>query len=552
MSIRVPVSVSILVGTLAIISNTLQQGFANWPNAMLAVILACCVWSIFRVQRELTCLRTAEEHSQKTLSQVILAVSDIGKVGNKNSFENLNGIADETIRETLNAAHKKMLALRQEEEENNWLTKAVAAVSELKQKGNDLTSYSVDALLAIVKQVNASYGKFFLLRREGNDEWLEATASYAANQKTENSMRIMPGDGLLGQVYFDKKIVVLNDLPESYIKVTSGLGESPPRCIGIIPLTWEGILQGAIEIASFQPIRPLEIAYLGKAAESIGFNIASLAKSSQTQELLEESRKMAEELKNKEEEMRQNLEELRVVQELMKRKERELEAVVSSMSTVELDLSGQVMGANAVFLAVTGYTLTDIQGRPYKNLIPEQGNDHVQYNMMWSSILAGRSFSGEFRIRNKQKKDMWMAGNFTPLANESGELYKVMVISLFTTQDKEKQAELQQLVGAFKSCFPIAEVNPDLTFKSANDLFLSVLGIGRVELKKTLPSQILSNSSMEKIKTFLSTDTDGVEQSELSICHKNGTTRSFNASLAKVGSAQAAQHKGLLILRHAV
>jgi methyl-accepting chemotaxis protein len=336
------------------------------------------------------------------------------------------------------------------------------------------------------------------------------------------------------------------------VKITSGLGEALPRSVCIVPLLSEGKILGAIEIASFNRIRPAEMEYLKKISENIGHNLNSIENNRRTEMLLEESQKMAQEVKAQEEELRLNMVELQAAQEQMRRKQSEMDAVLSSLSTVELDLEGNVIEANAIFLGITGYALTDIQGKFYKNLIPQSGNDPIQYEMMWNSILAGRSFSGEFRIVNKSQKEMWMAGNFTPLLSENGQPYKVMVISLFTTEDKEKLIELQEMVTAIKNCFPIAEINQDMTFKSANDLFLSELGIRRLELKKTLLQNIMTNGSYGKLEQFLNDHLDQPNSVILNINNKSGVTKDFNTTLIKIGNNSDQRKKGLMILRNPV
>jgi len=223
---------------------------------------------------------------------------------------------------------------------------------------------------------------------------------------------------------------------------------------------------------------------------------------------------------------------------------------MSSLSTVELDLDGQVIHANEIFLGITGYGLNDVQGKLYKSLIPQHGNDPVQYEMMWNSILSGRSFSGEFRIVNKAGKEMWMAGNFTPILGEGGQPYKVMVISLFTTQDKEKLFELQEMVNAIKNCFPLAEITQDMAFKSANDLFLSELGIRRIELKKFSLRNVLTDDSYSQAEKYIQGVTDKPGHVVLNIQDKSGAIKKFNSILINLNTGNELKKRGLLILRN--
>ncbi len=560
---------AVLTNSGAIVLCSLQNGLVNWLNVLLAANLVMLIVLQKRVGFILSRLLTISgiqknsANIESALTQFIIkakasvteaktAISGINEIRQEKYMEILSQINDTEIRESLQAAHDKIITLREKEKENNWITEGVAVFAELKQKGNDIGEYSLTAISTIVKYLNANQGAFFLLKTQDSDKWFELTASYAYGKKRYMEKKINVGEGLIGQIYYEKEIIYITDVPKDYIRITSGLGEALPNCVCIVPLMSEGELLGAIEVASFQKLHSHEMEYLKKIADSIGYNLASLENNRRTEILLEESQKVAQEVKCQEEELRQSMEELTATQEQMRRKEKELDAVMSSLSTVELDLEGHVLQANPVFLGITGYTMTDIQGKLYKSLIPQHGNDLIQYDMMWNSILSGQSFSGEFRIVNKDVKEMWLTGNFTPIVSESGKPYKVMVISLFTTQDKEKLFELQEMVTAIKNCFPIAEINQDMTFKSANDLFLSELGIKRLELKKTLPQNVLANGSYGKLEQFLRNHQDQPNHIELNISDKNGITKKFNTSLIKINNTNGQQKKGLLILRNAL
>lgn len=478
------------------------------------------------------------------------AISDIKEIGQDQFGNMVLNIKNESIRTSLLSAHHKIIELRKKEKENNWITGQVAAIADLKHKSNDISAYSSQVISTLVKSLNANQGGFFLLRKDADNSYFELTASYAYNKKKYIERNINVGDGQIGQVYYEKNIIYLTDVPKDYVKITSGLGEALPTCICIIPLLSEGNVYGAIEIASFQKLEEFQMEYLRKISESIGYNLSAIETNQRTELLLAESQKMSQEVKSQEEELRQNMEELTATQEQMRREQKEMDAVMASLSTVELDMDGNVTSANSVFLSITGFLLKDVQGKLYKNLTGQTANELVQYEMMWSSILSGQSFSGEFRIINKSRKEMWMAGNFTPIMNERGQPYKVMLVSLFTTQDKVKLQELQELVTAMKNSLPMIEINQDMTFKSGNDLFLSELGIRRMELKKVLPINALGSNSYRTVETYINDSLEAPQSLILEINEKSGSTRKFNSTLIKINSEQC--KRSLLILRNPI
>ncbi len=493
--------------------------------------------------------------SVKSLSafqnEINLFISSIKQIGEEDFGNTLSDLKNEGIKVSLLDTHAKIVEFRKTESESNWITHGIAAIADLKHKNNNIEEYSFQIISNIAKYLKANQGGFFILREENGQDYFELTACYAYGKKKFIEKRIHPGEGLIGEAYYEKDAIYLTEVPEDYVKITSGLGEALPRCICVVPLLSEGNIYGAIEIASFEKLQPHEIEYLRKLGETVGYNLHAIEGNARTERLLLESQQMAHEVKSQEVELRQNMEELNATQEQMRRKQTEIDSVLASLSVMELDTVGTILSANSVFTGITGYEDHNLIQKPYQKLIPEQGNDRMQFDMMWSSILSGRTFSGEFKIRNQEGADMWMLGNFTPLLDGSGKPYKIMLVSLFNTQEKEKLSELQELVSAFKLSFPIAEINPDLTFKTANDLFLSELGIKKMELKKLLMKDALYNGSYQKLQNYFSSKNSAADTLELSLCHKNGAVKQFSATLLKV-NANNRLKKGLLILRNPI
>ncbi|HLT73116.1 MAG TPA: GAF domain-containing protein [Cyclobacteriaceae bacterium] len=475
-----------------------------------------------------------------------LLISCVGEIGNEIFSSRISALKNEDIKMALASANDGILALRDKERASNWITNGVATIAGMKQTESGIGTYAYDIITEVVNYLGANQGGFFLLREDG-DVYLELAACHAYGKKKYQQKCINAGEGLLGQVIYEKDIVLMTDVPKDYVKITSGLGEALPACICIVPLLYEQKLYGAIELASFKVLDQTALEYLRKISETIGYNLASIESRERTDRLLKETQNMAEEVRLREEELRQNMEELTATQEDMKRKQAEHDAVLSSLSTVELDPEGRIVSANEIFLGITGYKLGDLVGKMYRCLIPQQGNDVIQYGLMWDSILAGRSFSGEFRIMARDKREMWMIGNFTPILDRRGSPSKIMVISLFSNQDKEKLAELQEFVTALKNCFPMAEINPDMSFKSANEQFLAMLGIKRLELRKTHPKTVFSEHSYSQLETSLRSMAGSAQDLVVDIQEKDGALKTYNSALVGIGSADK---RGLLILKH--
>ncbi|HYW96212.1 MAG TPA: GAF domain-containing protein, partial [Bacteroidales bacterium] len=78
-------------------------------------------------------------------------------------------------------------------------------------------------------------------------------ASYALVRE-ENTPPVHPGTGLTGQAAADGKVVVIHPVPENYGVVASGLGQSSPAYVYIVPFVFEGKTMAILEVSTFRPI----------------------------------------------------------------------------------------------------------------------------------------------------------------------------------------------------------------------------------------------------------------------------------------------------------
>jgi GAF domain-containing protein len=146
------------------------------------------------------------------------------------------------------------------------------------------------------------------------------------------------GEGLVGNCALERKSVHLTEIPQNYIKVTSGLGGSNPKSLVLVPMKMEDEVLGIIEIASFDNFDEHHIQFLEDASLSIASSLNMAATNKRTSELLERTQQQAEEMAAQEEEMRQNMEELQATQEESTRRNTEMEKLLEEAQKQKDDM----------------------------------------------------------------------------------------------------------------------------------------------------------------------------------------------------------------------
>jgi ligand-binding sensor domain-containing protein len=253
----------------------------------------------------------------------------------KQQAEELKSIIEEKT-SALREQNQEILKKAEVEKMNNWITAGLATVSEtLSQYNSDMNSLGRETLKSVVKYVEAQQGIIALgIKENQEDEHLEILATYGVSKEHVKENRIEIGNGLLGETYKDKEKKVLDTLPKNYLKIQSGLGESLPSKIILLPLqTQDGEMVGVMEVAFLGEISPMVIAFLEKVSSMIALNFFAATLTHKTIILLQQSKEQTEELRAQEEEMRQNMEELEATTEEFRRREIEYQKKIIDLES---------------------------------------------------------------------------------------------------------------------------------------------------------------------------------------------------------------------------
>ncbi|HEY0769337.1 MAG TPA: GAF domain-containing protein, partial [Sphingobacteriaceae bacterium] len=219
----------------------------------------------------------------------------------------------------------QMKKVKESDERRIWSTEGLAKFSEVARSNqNDLEKLSNEVIRFLTRHMRAQQGSLFLLQdNEEQEPYLALAACYAFDKKKFLEKRIDIGSGLIGQAYLEGSTIVLKEIPNGYIKITSGMGDATPTCLVIVPMKYNERVEAVLELASFEEFQPHEIDFLEKAGEVIASSVYSTKTNERTTKLLTATQQQTEMLKAQEEELRQNMEEMQATQENMRRLEKE-------------------------------------------------------------------------------------------------------------------------------------------------------------------------------------------------------------------------------------
>ena len=269
------------------------------------------------------------------LTTQVRAIGDVATAVTKGDLS--RSIAVETqgevaiLKDNLNEMIRNLRETTEKNSEQDWLKTNLAKFTRMMQGQKNVTELAKTVLAELAPVVGAQHGVFYLTESHGTEAILRLAASYAYRERKNLAKEWRIGEGLVGEAALEKQRILLTNVPEDYVMVTSGLGEARPLNIVVLPVCFESEVRGVLELATFTHFSETHLSFLDQLAESIGVVLNTISAGMRTEELLVQSQTMAEELQAQQEELtetNQRLEEqaksLQESEELLRTQQEEL------------------------------------------------------------------------------------------------------------------------------------------------------------------------------------------------------------------------------------
>ncbi|WP_165824044.1 GAF domain-containing protein [Pseudochryseolinea flava] len=267
----------------------------------------------------------------ETLENLKDATDFVTAIGKGNLEMNYKETLDEgyvlgknKLADSLIDMQQKLKTMNEEERKRQWANEGLTKFVEiLRSSDNDIHLLGDKIISALVKYTHSNQGGLYILNDDDEyNKHLELISMFAFDIKKYEVQKVKLGQGVLGQTFLERETTYLKEIPEEYIKITSGLGDAAPKSILMVPLKVDREVYGIVELASFKLYEDHEIAFVERLGETIASTLASVRAAQKNKTLIEQFQQQTEEMRAQEEEMRQNMEELQATQEEVVRKEK--------------------------------------------------------------------------------------------------------------------------------------------------------------------------------------------------------------------------------------
>jgi signal transduction histidine kinase/CheY-like chemotaxis protein/HAMP domain-containing protein len=249
-----------------------------------------------------------------TLTRQIRAISTVtsavaaGDLTRTISVEAAGEVAE--LKDSINAMVRSLRDTVQASVDQDWLKTNLASIGSMLQGHRDLEVVAELIMEELAPLLGAQHGTFFLAGEWDDETRLRLIAGYGLRADKDAPIQYRIGQSLIGQVAKSKRPVVVEDIPQGYIRISSGLGDAPPANLAIMPILFEDQVLGVVELASFTKFTPIQLAFLEQLAETLGVSVNAIIANSRTDALLEESQRLTAELQVRSGELTARSEEL--------------------------------------------------------------------------------------------------------------------------------------------------------------------------------------------------------------------------------------------------
>ncbi|WML48782.1 MCP four helix bundle domain-containing protein [Neobacillus sp. PS3-34] len=299
---------SLMKSTLKSAKSTYQKGLYTLILGALLALAATAMVAYWVIKSTTNNLKNISD-VMKTIDFTDMSTLPRITVGTKDEIGDI-AVAFNEMAYSLEESSRKEKEFTSKIEEQNWVQTGLAEMATMYQRIEDLDMLAARFLSKLAPMMDASYAVFYARVGEGKNARYRKLASFAGEGQNAGRMEFLPGEGLIGQAALEKRAHILEEIPEGYTFITSGLGEVFPKSIMIVPVLFEDEVVAMVELASLENIQEVKRKFLVQALDTLGLTINSVKGRMEIERLLKESQAQTEELQMQSEELQTQSEEL--------------------------------------------------------------------------------------------------------------------------------------------------------------------------------------------------------------------------------------------------
>lgn len=250
----------------------------------------------------------------------------------------------------------------------------------------DIESLTDNTLNFYCNYIDAHIGMLFIK----NNDHMIAVATYAVSVKDNEIFKpIKKGEGIIGQVFKDKKPIIINSKSGEGLPVINfGTGEKISGSYIIQPILHEKEIVGIILLGTLRQTTDVQMEFINESLQDVAISIKTIQAHQRVKELLNRTQDQANELEVQQEELRQSNEELQEQTKALKISEENLQSQKEELKVTNEELEER---SKALEIQRDAIKRKNNELEIARQEIENKANDIAQASQYKSEFLANMS-----------------------------------------------------------------------------------------------------------------------------------------------------------------
>ncbi len=363
------------------------------------------------------------------------------------------GAALVTMRNDMIETSEKEQQRFNEERQNQWATEGHSIFSDiLRNNISDIHKLCNAVIDKLVPYINVNQGGIFIRTvkpdENGNErECFELYAVFAYGHERFHKRTLNIDDGMIGACAMEQHTIIINDVPENYTEISSGLGQAKPKALMFVPLIYNDNLYGVMEFAAFVRFEQYQIEFVERISENIASTIANAKINEQTSLLLQQSRQQSRQMEEKEDQLKSEIETLNNLVHATQSELNEIEQVNNAMNKTMLvaifSTKGDTIEANRRFALRYTLDVNDIRRKNVYEILQLTLSKYDEFKKVWDNVKQGstETYSIEFKINKDTRK---IKNTFIPIYDAESNVSRILCLATDITGQQNTEDELQK------------------------------------------------------------------------------------------------------------
>lgn len=164
---------------------------------------------------------------------------------------------------------------QQDSDQSGKTTISLDKISALVNEGLPEKELLQQSLVVVAKELEAGQGALYKSIEEDGKRRVELQSAYALAIGESTEVKFEYGEGLIGQAAASGNTLYVDDIPQGYVKIVSGLGSASPKYLLIVPIKQQDKVLGVIELASFAKVTEDQRRFAEEAAQLVANKISA-------------------------------------------------------------------------------------------------------------------------------------------------------------------------------------------------------------------------------------------------------------------------------------